>query len=171
MTTAAATGLRDGTWSVLAGRTTASFTARNWGVLRVRGKIPVLDGTVTVAGGQPVAAAATLDPAGISTGVRRRDRDLQKKRFFDTERTPVLPLTVGDVRPAAGGWVARAVLTVFGGDVPVELTVRREPDPATGTVRVVATGVLDRATAGLRAPRAMVGRYVEITVDAVLRPE
>lgn len=170
MTATAATALRDGTFSVLPGQTTASFTVRNWGLIRVHGTIPVLDGTVTLAGGQPVAAAATLDLTGISTGLRRRDADLQGKRFFDTARTPVLTVSVGEVRPAADGWAARAVLTVLGGDAPLDLTVRREADPAPGTVRVVTTGVLDRTTLRLRAPRLMIGHRIEITVDAAVRP-
>jgi polyisoprenoid-binding protein YceI len=169
MTTTTSTALRDGTWSVLPADTTAAFTVRNCGLIRVRGTIPVVTGTVTVAGGQPVAAAATLDPAGIATGIRKRDSDLRGKHFLDTGRQPELAVRIGEVRPAGEGWAARAWLTVAGTDAPVELTVRREADPAAGTVRVVATGVLDRAAAGLRAPRFLIGRRVAITVTATVR--
>lgn len=168
MTTALTTELRDGTWQVLAERTTASFTARNWGSLKVRGTIPVIEGTVTVSGGRPVAAEAVLDPTGIATGIRRRDADLCGRRFLDTERNPLLTVWVGDVRPDGDGWVARARLAVRDREAPVDLTVRREADEA-DTVRIVATGVLDLDTTPIRVPRLMVGRYVEITVTASAR--
>jgi polyisoprenoid-binding protein YceI len=169
MTTTISTELRDGTWSVLTDRTTAAFTVRKLGLIRVHGTIPVTDGSVTVASGQPVAAAAALDPAGIATGIRKRDADLAGKRFFDVARNPVLGVRVDDVRPDGEGWTATAVLTVAAGEAPLALTVRREPDPDAGTVRVVATGVLDRATTRLKAPRWLIGHRIEIRVDATAR--
>ena len=116
-----------------------------------------------------VAATATLDPAGIATGIRKRDSDLRGKHFLDVGRHPLLTVRVDGVRPAGDGWTARAWLTVAGQDAPVELTGRREADPGPGTVRVVASGVLDRAATPIRVPRAMVGRRVEITVTATAR--
>ena len=110
MTLSTTTELRDGTWSVLTDRTTAAFTARGFGLIRVRGTIPVGVGAVTVVSGQPVAAAAELVPAGTSTGIRKRDSDLAGPRFFDTERHPVLGVRVRDVRPTADGWTDVATL-------------------------------------------------------------
>ncbi len=99
MTTTIVTELRSGSWEVVAERTTASFTVRNLGLIRVRGTITVDEGTVTVEDGQPVQARATLDAGSVSTGIRKRDADLAGRRFFATARHPSIHVVVDDVRP------------------------------------------------------------------------
>ena len=174
MTTTIVTELRSGSWEVVAERTTASFTVRNLGLIRVRGTITVDQGTVTVEDGQPVQARATLDAGSVSTGIKKRDADLAGRRFFATARHPSIHVVVDDVRPDADadadGWTAAATLTVAGGDAPLELSVRRKTDPGAGTIRVLATGVLDRSRTPIRAPRCLIGRRVIVEVDAILRP-
>ena len=172
MTTTIVTELRSGWWEVVAERTTASFTVRNLGLIRVRGTITVDEGTVTVEDGQPVQARATLDAGSVSTGIKKRDADLTGNRFFATARHPSIHVVVDDVRPDADadGWTAAATLTVAGGDAPLDLSVRREADPGAGTIRVLATGVLDRSRTPIRAPRWLIDRWVTVEVDATLRP-
>jgi len=176
MTTTIVTELRSGSWEVVAERTTASFTVRNLGLIRVGGTITVDQGTVTVEDGQPVQARATLDAGSVSTGIKKRDADLAGRRFFATARHPSIHVVVDDVRldadadADADGWTAAATLTVAGGDAPLELSVRRKTDPGAGTIRVLATGVLDRSRTPIRAPRWLIGRWVTIEVDATLRP-
>ncbi|MEJ7726546.1 MAG: YceI family protein [Actinomycetes bacterium] len=172
MTTTVVTELRNGSWEVVAERTTSSFAVRKLGLIRVRGTIPVDEGMVTVEDGQPVAARATLDASSVSTGIRKRDVDLAGRRFFATARHPSIHVVVDDVRPDADadGWTAAATLTVAGGDAPLELSVRRKTDPGAGTIRVLATGVLDLSRTPIRAPRWLIGRWVTVEVDATLRP-
>ena len=169
MTATAATTLTDGRWTVDPGSAVATFTVRNWGLLRVRGGVGVTAGTVTVAGGEPVSAAATLDAASVRTGIARRDADLAGRHFFDCARHPTIAVRTTAVVPDGAGWRADAVLTVAGGDAPLVLHVVRLPDPAPGTVRVRATGVLDRRATPIRVPRAMVGRWIAVEVGAELR--
>jgi hypothetical protein len=38
------------------------------------------------------------------------------------------------------------------------------------TVRVVARGTIDRAAAGIKAPSFVIGRQVDVSVEAVLSP-
>ena len=170
MTATAVTALTDGRWAARAEDATAAFTVRNWGLIRVRGTLAVTAGTVTVAGGVPVSATATLDPAAVRTGTARRDADLTGRRFFHTAEHPEITVRTTAVVPDGTGWRADAVLTVAGGDAPLALHVTRLPDPEPGTVRIRATGVLDRRDTPLRAPRAMIGRWIAVEVDATLRP-
>lgn len=169
MTTSVRTALRDGTWSVLADRTTASFRVRKLGLIQVGGTIAVTDGSVTVAAGQPVAAAASLDAGSVRTGIAKRDADLRGRRFFHTAEHPAIVVRVRDVRPDGTGWTAAATVTVAGGEAPLELRLERAADPGDGTLRVRATGVLDRAGTRIGAPRWLVGRWVAVEVDATLR--
>lgn len=170
MTAAGTRTLTDGRWAVRPEEAVAAFTVRNWGLIRVRGRFAVTGGTVTVAGGRPVSAAATLDAASVSTGIAKRDTDLAGRRFFHVERHPEIALRCDTVVPDGAGWRAAAVLTVAGGEAPLELRVVRLPDDLPGTVRIRATGVLDRTATPLRAPRLMIGRDVAVEVEATLRP-
>jgi polyisoprenoid-binding protein YceI len=169
MTAATTTALLDGRWTVRPEETVASFTVRKLGLIRVRGGFPVLDGTATVAGGQPVSVSAALDAASVRTGIAKRDADLAGRRFFHTARHPRILLHSTAITPAGDGWRAAAVLTVAGAEAPLELRVSRLPDGAPGTVRVRATGVLDRAATPIRAPRWLIGRWIAIEVEATLR--
>lgn len=168
MTTTTATTLTDGTWTVRPDAV-ASFTVRKLGLFRVRGGFTVTDGTVTVAGGHPVAATATLDAASVRSGIAKRDADLAGRRFFHTARHPAIRVRCAGIAPDGDGWRADALLAVAGGEAPITLLVERLPDPAPGTVRVRITGVLDRAATPLRGPRWLIGRWVGIQVGASLR--
>src|SRR5262245_35122155 len=65
-------------WQVAVADSVAAFSVRELGLLRVRGMIPIVDGTVELADAGNIAAlTATLDPAGIATGNSRRDADLR----------------------------------------------------------------------------------------------
>ena len=128
------------------------------------------DGTVTVAGGQPVAATATLDAASVRTGIAKRDRDLAGKHFFDTARHPRIRVRTTEIMADGTGWSATAVLRVAGGEAPLDLRVTQHPGTVPGTVRIRVTGVLDRAATPIRAPRWLIGRRIAVEVDATLRP-
>lgn len=169
MTTSVGTELRDGTWSVLVDRTTASFQVRQLGLIRVRGTIAVTDGNVTVASGRPVAATASLEAASAQTGIKKRDVDLLGRRFFSAAAHPAILVRVGDVRPDGPDWTAAATITVAGGQAPLALRLERAAAEGDGTLRVRATGVLDRRDTRIGAPRWLIGRWVAVDVDATLR--
>jgi polyisoprenoid-binding protein YceI len=168
-TTTIADALRNGTWDVIPERTTATFTARKLGMIRVHGTIAMQDGRVTIVNGEPVAASATLDAASVSTGIKKRDSDLTGSHFFAASAHPQINVQVSDVHPEANDWRATATITVAGGVAPLELRVRREPDRTDGTIRVVASGVLDLSTTPIRGPRWLVGRRVTVEVATTLR--
>jgi polyisoprenoid-binding protein YceI len=172
--------LSAGTWSVDVGATTATFTARNFGARRVQGRFAVLRGTVEVdAAGRPIGITGTVDAGTVDTGNRRRDGDLRSRRFLDVAGRPELVLRCREIEEADGGWTLHGSLDVRGADAPLVLRVRPEPpvEPSSdaeperaGTRRVVATGTLDLRTTPIRAPRILVGRYVDVRIDATLRP-
>jgi len=160
-----APALRAGTWTVRSGRTTASFEVRNFGFNRVPGTIPVRTGTVEVRDGEVTAVRAELDLGALDTQNERRDADLRKPNLLDSAAEPVMTFTATGVRRQDNGWEVTGELRLRGTSCPLTLTV--EPD--TGS-RVRATGTLDRAPLGMRVPRAVIGRYVRIVVEAELEP-
>ncbi|MDX3192861.1 YceI family protein [Streptomyces sp. MN03-5084-2B] len=156
-----APALRAGTWTVRSGRTTAAFEVRNFGVNRVRGTIGVRTGTVEVRDGAVTAIHAELDLAALDTRNARRDADLRKPHLLDSAARPAMTFTATAVRRRDDGWEVTGELRLRGTSCPLTLTV----EPVTG-VRVRATGTLDRAPLGMRVPRAVIGRYVRIDVEA-----
>ena len=168
--TALLPGLAAGTWTVDTASSTAQFRARD--VLRktVVGTLPVLSGSVQVtADGEPVQVAAELDLAGVETGNARRDRDLRGHRFFHVERGATLHLTAGPARcDGDGRWLLSGELVLHEVRCPVELTA--ELVSLAGDRAVVrATTSLDRRDVGIDVPQLMVGRRVDVVVDAILR--
>jgi polyisoprenoid-binding protein YceI len=162
MTSTIGTELRDGIWTVPA-HPVATFTARNFGVLTVRGTLAVTGGTLTVAGGRPVAAEGTLAAASVTTGNAKRDEHLRTAQFLAAGRHPQLRLRAGTFEPAGDGWTVPAVLTVGGVDTPITLHAQRLPAP--DGIRVRITGEFDRTTTAIRAPRFLVGHRVKVEAD------
>ncbi len=156
------TGVKGTTrWTVETTLTSATFTVRHLGFRTVTGTVPVTDARIQVdTDGHPLRIEADLDPAGLDTGNRRRDRDLCAPGLLDTARHPRLTFR-GD---ATTGTTVPGVLHVRGRDVPVELEVSGDASHA------VATTSFDRTTVGIRAPRLLIGRMIEVRIDAVLRP-
>jgi polyisoprenoid-binding protein YceI len=170
MTSTTATALRDGTWTVPAGRPTATFGARNFGVLTVRGTLAIDRGSVTVAGGRPVAAEGMLRAASVKSGMPKRDEHLCGAQFLNAAEHPEVGLRALRFEPAEDGWTVPAMLTVAGVEAPITLHAQRLPDTGPGTVRVRITGEFDRRTLGIRAPRFMVGHRVAVEAELALTP-
>ncbi|QRP43674.1 YceI family protein [Amycolatopsis sp. FDAARGOS 1241] len=169
MSTPTTTRLRPGTWTVRTGWTSAAFTVRKLGFHLVHGTIPVRAATVHVnSAGTPATVRAELDLTAIRTGITRRDRDLQSATWLGCSANRLMTFTAADIRTTPDGWEAHGLVALRGTSCPLTLTVTRPGAPTRASVRVQAHATLDRAPLGMRAPRAVVGRYVEITIDAVL---
>jgi polyisoprenoid-binding protein YceI len=160
--------LTSGTWTVSDSRTLVTFAVRNLG-RRVHGSVACRWGQLEIDGsGAPVRVAADLDLGSIDTGIARRDADLRKPWLLDIDRHPTMTWTADRFTQGGDGcWTAEGVLQVRGTSTPLAVTGPAEVRPD-GWVRVLATASLDRTAAGVRAPRFLIGRVVEIDVDAWL---
>src|SRR3954451_15592166 len=80
-----------GTWNLDTTHTDVSFTARHLMVTKVRGRFPLIEGTVTI-GENPLdsSVVATLDAAGVNSGEANRDEHLRNADFFDVEHYPTI---------------------------------------------------------------------------------
>jgi polyisoprenoid-binding protein YceI len=157
-----------GTWTVEAG-TRVGFAARNFGVNTVRGTITVTGGAVEIgADGRPVRLSGTLDPGSVDTGNGRRDKDLRGARFLDVARHPAIEVVADRVEPAGHGWRARAAVTVRGIQCPLWIDAALDERSTASRLWVTGTARLDLWAVGIRVPRLMVGRWVELTFSACL---
>jgi polyisoprenoid-binding protein YceI len=169
MNTIQTTGLRPGRWNEVASLTSARFTVRELGLVRVGGTVPALDAWVDVdPTGIPAAVHAVLDLTGIDTGHAKRDADLQKPHLLDTAKHPHLTFA-GRPEWTGDAWKVDGRLTARTG---TEVTLRAEitGTGAGGELTVRAATTVDRRALGIRAPRFLIGRYVDVTVEATFAP-
>jgi polyisoprenoid-binding protein YceI len=93
-----------GTWALDTAHTDVTFSARHLMVTRVRGRFPVIDGTVTIAE-NPLESSvvATIDVAGVQSGDPGRDEHLRSADFFDVEHYPTATFRSTKVEEAGHG--------------------------------------------------------------------
>ena len=158
-----------GVWTIEPARCSARFSVRDKLVATTHGTIPVRSGTVRLGpAGAVEFARVELDVAGIDTGNRHRDRDLRKPGFLSAQEHPVIQVEAGPSAAGSDRWRAGAVLTARGARVPVDLHVMLTAvDEGSAGVRI--TGRLDRTGLGMKVPTFIVGRMIDIEVDAVFR--
>lgn len=165
MTTMIAIG--SGTWTIHSAR--AEFHARGFVGQAVIGTIAVVAGTIDVDGDhQPRRLQATLDPASINTGHKRRDKDLRAKRFLNVAAHPAMSIDSGHIAVTPGGWFCRATLHVAGADAPLLIRAELDGTPTDTSLHVRGTARLDLRDAGITVPALLVRRYVDLTVSAEL---
>ena len=156
------TSLRSGTYTIDPARSAVRFTATHvFGLKPVDGTMAIRSGTVMVAD-EPrrSTVSAEIDTASWATDDPRRDKDVRGKRFLDTDRHPVIGFRSTRVVRGADGWQVVGVLSVRGGSCEVTLNLTEiAPDGFTATARV------DRVAAGVGQGRAIVGRYVDVTLS------
>ena len=156
-----------GTWSLVPEASTARFAVRDKLVTTVRGSFPVHSGSARIgSGGEVTGAHVELDVSGVATGNAHRDKDLRKAGLLDATGHPRIVVQTGPSAAGPSGWRLGATLSARGASVPV--TLDATPIARQGqriTVRV--TGRLDRSGLGLKAPTFIIGRFVDIEVDAV----
>ncbi len=93
-----------GSWALDTTHTDVSFTARHLMVTKVRGRFPLVEGSVTIAE-NPVESSvvAVLDAAGVDSGEAGRDEHLRNADFFDVEQYPTITFRSTKVEAARGG--------------------------------------------------------------------
>ncbi len=161
--------LAAGTWIIEPAQSTARFCVRDKLVATTRGTIPVRSGAVRLgADGAVESARVELDVDGIGTGNDHRDRDLRKPRFLSAVDHPVIVVESGPAPAVVEGWRLAASLTARGATVPLDLVVELT-DLQDGSARVRIVGRLDRTCLRMKVPTFIVGRMVDIDVDAVFR--
>ena len=165
MTTTSPVALAAGRWTVDPAHSTATFRVGNLG-RTVTGTVPVTEGTVVI-DGQHSAITGSLDLGAIETGNTRRDKDLRKPKFLDSDRYPAMTFTADAITIAPAGWRVAGQLTTRGTSVRLAGNVDVSGDYTAATL--TAHTRLDRRALGIRAPRIMIGHQIDITVTATIR--
>jgi len=112
-----------GTWTLDPTHTDVSFTARHLMVTKVRGRFPLVAGSVTI-GENPLESSveATLDVAGVESGEKGRDDHLRSEDFFHAEQHPTITFRSTRVEDAGDDtYRVAGDLTIKGVSRPVTL--------------------------------------------------
>jgi polyisoprenoid-binding protein YceI len=158
--------LPPGRWVLVPSRSWAEFTVRNWGLVNVRGRVPVLRGEVQLGEDGAVGQVhAELALAGLDTHNAKRDRDLAKPSLLDLARHPVLRFDGGLVEQGPSGLALPGLVSAHGATVPVRLSVD-VGDVEDRRLTVRAATELDRRDLGIRAPQVMIGHRIDVEVSA-----
>jgi polyisoprenoid-binding protein YceI len=174
------------TWKLDAAHTFATFSARHMMVTTVRGKLGEISGQIEFDPANPAAAKveATINTAGVNSGVADRDNHLRSADFLDVANHPTI--TFKSTRVELTGENTGKVhgnLTIRGVTRPVVLDVEylgQTPSPFGDTrAGFVGTTRINREDWGLtwnvaiEAGGVLVGKEVkiELDVEAILVPE
>lgn len=155
-----------GGYRIAPSRSECGFRARGMFGLPARGTMPIRTGAVTIENGR-ATVSATLDPAALATGIRRRDEHLRSPQLLDVARYPSITFE-GELSADATRVPGR--LTVHGETVPVTLAVR-EVRHHGGGVDVVAGASVNRHDFGVSALRAVIWPRIDLTLSVSLVPE
>ncbi len=113
-----------GTYTIDADHSELGFTVRHTGIAKVRGRLGVSSGTITVADRFPESSAAvTIDSASVQTGSAQRDAHLVSPEFWDAATKPTWTFTSTGVEGSGDEFSLNGDLTINDITRPVTLDV------------------------------------------------
>jgi polyisoprenoid-binding protein YceI len=143
-----------GTWAIDPVHSEVGFTARHFGVSKVKGRFDKFEGTF-VTGEDPLASSvtATIDATSINTNQEQRDAHIRSADFFHVEEHPTLTFTSTGIKEKNGEYLLEGDLTIRGTTKPVVLKLEVNgvgPDAYGGTrAGFTATGDINRSDFGV----------------------
>ena len=141
-----------------------------FGLMTVHGSFRLKDGQVTIAE-DPAASRvqAVIDAGSFASGNQTRDADVTSATLLDARAYPEITFTGEGARRDGDGWVVPGSVTAHGTAVPAEVRLSDVRDEA-GGARFRATARLDRTSFGVTKKKGMVGRTVDLVIEAVAQP-
>jgi polyisoprenoid-binding protein YceI len=143
-----------GTWAIDPVHSEVGFTARHFGVSKVKGRFDKFEGTIVTAE-DPLASSvtATIDVTSIDTNQEQRDAHIRSADFFHAEEHPTMTFVSTGIKADGDEYTLEGDLTIRGTTKPVALALELNgfgPDPYGGTrVGFTATGEINRNDFGV----------------------
>jgi polyisoprenoid-binding protein YceI len=143
-----------GTWAIDPVHSEVGFSARHFGVSKVKGRFDKFEGTF-VTGEDPLSSSvsATIDATSINTNQEQRDAHIRSADFFHVEEHPTLTFTSTGIKDDGGDYLLEGDLTIRGVTKPVALKLEVNgfgPDAYGGTrAGFTATGDINRSDFGV----------------------
>jgi polyisoprenoid-binding protein YceI len=141
-----------------------------FGLMTVHGTFRLRDGAISIAaepGG--CRARARVEAGSYASGHTARDADVVSAHLLDARAHPEISFTGQEARRDGGQWVVSGSVTAHGTAQPVEVRVTDARMEA-GEARFRATARLDRTSFGITRKKGLVGRAVNLAIEAVAIP-
>jgi polyisoprenoid-binding protein YceI len=141
-----------------------------FGLLTVHGTFRLRSGQVSIAA-DPAASSvqASIEAGSFASGNATRDADVVSASLLDAKAYPEITFTGQGPRPDGDGWAMPGSVTAHGTAVPTEVRLSDVRQEA-GGARFRVTATLDRTSFGVTKKKGMVGRRVDLVIEAVARP-
>lgn len=131
----------------------ATFSVQE-GELRIDEQVATSEVTVVVAA------------ASFSSANAKRDKDVRSASLLDVDRYPAITFASDALQATAEGWLVRGTVTAHGYAVPVDVRIDHFTHEGDG-IRIHGRAEhVDRTAFGITGSRGMVGRYLDLEVDA-----
>jgi polyisoprenoid-binding protein YceI len=162
-----ADGSLAGNWTLDPARSTATFASTSvWGLVKVKGVFPDLEGTGTVTPAGEATGHLAITTGSLTTKHGKRDTHLRSEDFFHSEKYPAITFSLEKVTAAGEGVEVSGAITVRDTSRPISFpaTVSR----AGGDVVLDAVVQVDRSDFGLTWNQlGMASMKNAITIHAV----
>ena len=160
-----------GTYTLDPERTTIRADVKAmFGLMTVHGTFRLQSGQVSI-GADPGASSvqASIAAGSYASGHTKRDADVVSASLLDARAFPEITFAGQGARPDGDDWVVPGSVTAHGTAVPAEIRLSdaRQED---GAARFRATARLDRTSFGVTNKKGMVGRTVDLVIEAVAQP-
>ncbi|MFC9556236.1 YceI family protein [Rhodococcus sp. NPDC056960] len=154
-----------GTYAVDTERSMVTFRAKAFGLMWVRGRIPVREGSITISEGR-ITGTGLLAADRIDTALGPRDWHLRSAHYLHTDKHPTIRVAID------GAYLSSQ-------SVPCEVTVRETTAPtqlrlrsieAVDTLHITAETTVDRTVYPMLGPWVGVSRRANLLITLVARP-
>ncbi len=160
-----------GTYTLDPERTTIRADVKAmFGLITVHGTFRLQSGQVSIAA-EPSGSSvqASIAAGSYASGNSTRDADVVSASLLDAKAYPEITFTGQGARRDGDGWVLAGSVTAHGTASPAEVRIS-DARLEDGAARFRATARLDRTSFGLTKKKGMVGRTVDLIIDAVAQP-
>lgn len=138
-----------------------------FGLGTVHATFSIEDGQIEVA--EPMEASnatVVVDAASFRSNNARRDKDVRSSGLLDVTNYPKITFATQQLRRSSEEWLASGTLSAHGHTVPVQVRLDRVVQEGNGIRMHGRAEHLDRTAFGITGSRGMVGRYLDIELDA-----
>jgi polyisoprenoid-binding protein YceI len=154
-----------GTYAVDTEQSAVTFRAKAFGLMWVRGRIPVREGSITVSGGR-ITGTGLLAADRIDTALGPRDWHLRSAHYLHTDKHPTIEVAIDGVDLSSGS--VPCEVTVRGTTAPPQLQLRSIA--AADALDITAETTVNRTVYPMLGPWAGVSCRANLGITLVARP-
>ncbi|MGA8992940.1 MAG: YceI family protein [Nocardioidaceae bacterium] len=118
----------------------------------------------------PSARPSPWTPHVSARGTPNAKKDVRSPGLLDVETHPHITFASDTLQEMPDGWLVTGIATDHGPTIPVDVRVDRVTHEGAGLRVHGRNEHLDRTALGITGSRGMVGRYLDVEVDAFATP-